>query len=77
MGCLATGIYGRRFKHPLLRKAFPLLPASLERFSLFLHLVKHAYALKGDLVWPRGGSMTVARKMAACHTVLMPVVLGT
>lgn len=64
------GSFGRRFKHPLLRKAFPLMHTSLENFPVFLHQVKHAYALKGDLGWPRGGSVTVARNMAERYSQL-------
>lgn len=58
------GSFGKRFKHPFLQKSFPLMHTSLEGFPLFLHQVKHAYALKGDLGWPRGGSITVANNMA-------------
>jgi phytoene dehydrogenase-like protein len=66
----SLGTFGERFKHPLLRRAFPLLHASLEQFPLFMHLVKHAYALKGDLAWPRGGSSTVAENMTARYLEL-------
>lgn len=64
------GTFGRRFQHPFLRKAFPLMHASLEQFPLFMHLVKHAYALNGDLGWPRGGSLTIAKNMAARYRQL-------
>ena len=59
------GTFANRFQHPLLQKAFPLLHSSIPEFPLFLHLTKHAYTLKGDLGWPRGGSLTIAKNMAA------------
>lgn len=64
------GTFGSRFQHPALRQAFPLLHSSIPGFPLFVHQVKHAYALKGDLAWPRGGSMTIARNMAECYQQL-------
>jgi phytoene dehydrogenase-like protein len=57
--------FGARFKHPLLRRAFPLLHSSVPQVPLFMHLVKHSSTLSGDLAWPRGGSLTIARNMAA------------
>jgi len=65
---LAT--FGARFQHPLLQKAFPLLHSSVPEFPFFLHLIKHAYALKGDRGWPRGGSLPMAKAMAARYTQL-------
>ncbi|MBN1259108.1 MAG: NAD(P)/FAD-dependent oxidoreductase [Anaerolineae bacterium] len=64
------GTFGERFEHPLLRQAFPLLHSSLPDFPLFMHLVKHAHTLKGDLAWPKGGSLTIAKNMAAYYSQL-------
>lgn len=66
----SLGSFGAKFKDPFLRQAFPLLHTSLEQFPLFMHLVKHGYALQGDLGWPRGGSKTVAENMAARYQEL-------
>jgi phytoene dehydrogenase-like protein len=63
------GTFAKRFKHPLLRKTFPLLHYSVPDFPLFLHLSKHAFG-KGDIAWPRGGSFTVAKNMAARYMQL-------
>lgn len=64
------GTFGERFRNPVLRQAFPLLHSSLPGFPLFLHLSKHAYTLKGDWAWPKGGSLTVALNMAARYKEL-------
>ena len=64
------GTFGERFQNPRLRQAFPLLHSSLPGFPLFLHLSKHAYTLKGDLAWPKGGSLTIAKNMAANYEQL-------
>ena len=62
--------FAKRFKHPLLQKVFPLLHHSVPDIPLFLHLAKHAGAAKGDKAWPRGGSLTVAKNMAARYSQL-------
>jgi phytoene dehydrogenase-like protein len=62
--------FAMRFNHPLLRKVFPLLHHSAPDVPLFLHLAKHAAAAKGDKAWPRGGSLTVAKNMAARYLQL-------
>ena len=62
--------FARRFKNPLLRKVFPLLHYSVSDFALFMHLAKHATIVKGGISWPRGGSLTVARSMAARYVQL-------
>ena len=56
--------FATRFKHPLLRKAIPLLHYSAPNIPLFLHLVKHSDAAKGGSAWPKGGSLTLAKNMA-------------
>ncbi len=52
--------FGRRFKDPFLRRAFPLLVYSMPKAPLFLHLVRHAYALNDALQWPVGGALRFA-----------------
>jgi phytoene dehydrogenase-like protein len=64
------GKFALRFKHPQLRQAFALLHSSVPGFPLFLHLAKHATLLQGDLAWPRGGALTIARNMAARYQQL-------
>lgn len=64
------GNFARRFKHPKLQQAFALLHSSVPGFPLFLHLAKHATTLQGDLAWPRGGALTIARNMAARYQQL-------
>lgn len=59
----SLGTFGKRFSNEHLKKSLPLLHSSLPDFPLFLHLVKHAYMLKGDLAWPKGGAITVAKNM--------------
>jgi phytoene dehydrogenase-like protein len=64
------GTFGNRFQHPYLQKAFPLLHSSVPEFPLFLHLLKHVDGLNGGRVWPRGGSLKVAKSMAARYAQL-------
>ena len=64
------GDFARRFEHPGLRQAFALLHSSVPQFPLFLHLAKHATVLQGDLAWPRGGSITIARNMVTRYKQL-------
>ncbi len=59
------GGFAKRFKNPLLRKAFPLLHSSLPEFPLFGYLAEHANSIKGDVGWPRGGGLTISKNMAA------------
>ena len=62
--------FAGRFKDPMLRKVFPLLHHSAPDVPLFLHLAKHAAAADGYRAWPRGGSLTVAKNMAARYLQL-------
>ncbi|MGB7539251.1 MAG: FAD-dependent oxidoreductase, partial [Anaerolineales bacterium] len=64
------GTFAKRFKHPLLRKAFPLLNYSQPDVPLFFYLAKHISGAIGDMAWPRGGSLTLARNMAARYLQL-------
>jgi phytoene dehydrogenase-like protein len=66
----SLGTFGKRFQHPCLRKVFPLLHSSAAGFPLSLHLLKHVDGLDGGRVWPRGGSLTVAKNMAARYAQL-------
>jgi phytoene dehydrogenase-like protein len=62
--------FGQRFQHPLLRKAFPLLNYAQPETPLFFYLAKHVGGAKGDVAWPRGGSLTLAKNMAARYEQL-------
>jgi phytoene dehydrogenase-like protein len=64
------GTFGARFKHPYLQKAFPQLHSSAPGIPLFIHLLKHVDGFNGGYVWPRGGSLTVAKNMAARYVQL-------
>jgi len=52
--------FGRRFSYPFLKRAFPLLVYSLPQIPLFIHLVRHAYAVNGSVQWPVGGALRFA-----------------
>jgi phytoene dehydrogenase-like protein len=52
--------FGRRFSDPFLRKAFPLLVYSNSKLPLFIHLLRHAYAVYDALQWPVGGALRFA-----------------
>jgi phytoene dehydrogenase-like protein len=52
--------FGRRFKDPFLKRAFPLLIYSIPGISLFVHLLRHAYGINGSLQWPVGGALRFA-----------------
>jgi len=64
------GTYAKRFNHPILQKAIPLLRYSAPEIPLFAYLAEHSNAVKGDTGWPRGGSIIVARNMAARYLQL-------
>lgn len=49
------------FKSPFLQRAFPLLVYSTPEAPVFLHMVRHASGVRGDLAWPLGGSSQFAR----------------
>ena len=55
--------FAGRFSDPFLQRAFPLLEYSFPDAPFFLHLVKHAYACRGDIAWPVGGSLQFARSI--------------
>jgi phytoene dehydrogenase-like protein len=55
--------FAERFSDPFLRRAFPLLVYSAPDTPMFLHLVRHALAVKGALQWPVGGAREFARSM--------------
>lgn len=59
------GSFGKRFKHPLLKKAIPLVRNSLPDIPLFAYLAEHTSAANGDILWPKGGSSTITRNMAS------------
>ncbi len=52
--------FGRRFSDPFLRRAFPILVYSNPKLPLFIHLVRHAYAVYDSLQWPVGGALRFA-----------------
>ena len=52
--------FGRRFKDPFLRRAFPLLIYSAPSIPLFIHLVRHAYGIDDIIQWPVGGALRFA-----------------
>jgi phytoene dehydrogenase-like protein len=64
------GTFGNRFTHPYLQKAFPLLHSSVPGIPLFMHLLKHVDGFNDGHVWPRGGSLTVSKNMAAHYVQL-------
>ena len=64
------GTFAERFKHPFLRKAFPLIRHSVPDVPLFGYLAEHANFTYGDSGWPRGGGMTLSRNMAARYLQL-------
>lgn len=64
------GSFAKRFKHPYLRKTFPLLRNSLPGIPLFGYLAEHANSINGDIGWPRGGCITLAQNMAAHYLKL-------
>ena len=64
------GSFAKRFKHPVLQKAFPLLHYSCPEFPLFGQLCKEANIAKGGIAWPRGGSLTVSGNLAARYIEL-------
>lgn len=54
---------GERFSNGFLRKAFPLLEYSNPDVPALLHMIKHAYGLKGALAWPVGGAFDFAESI--------------
>jgi phytoene dehydrogenase-like protein len=52
--------FGRRFKDPFLRRAFPLLIYSAPSLPLFLHLLRHVYGAADIIQWPLGGALRFA-----------------
>ena len=62
--------FGQRFKHPLLRKAFPLLRYAEPAVPLFGYLAEHSAYIYGDIGWPRGGGLAFARNIAARYIEL-------
>lgn len=51
--------FADRFSDPFLKKAFPLLVYSLPDMPVFMHLVRHACGINGDIAWPQGASRTL------------------
>jgi len=64
------GTFGKRFKHPLLRKAFPLLRYGKPAFPLFGYLAEHSAYIYGEIGWPRGGGLAFAGNIAARYIEL-------
>ena len=52
--------FGRRFKDPFLRRAFPLLVYSAPAVPLFIHLARHGYGADDIVQWPVGGALRFA-----------------
>ncbi len=61
---------GARFRDPLLRDGLALAEYSMPSNPAFLHLVKHAYGMTGDIAWPVGGAAALARSMADRYAAL-------
>lgn len=49
--------FAGRFSDPFLKRAFPLLVYSSPDVPMFLHLMRHACGVKGDIAWPVGASL--------------------
>jgi phytoene dehydrogenase-like protein len=64
------GSFAKRFKHPYLRKAFPLIRYSMPEIPLFPYLIEHASFITGVSGWPRGGGVTITKNMAAHYLKL-------
>jgi phytoene dehydrogenase-like protein len=64
------GSFAKRFQHPLLRKAFPLIRYSVPDVPLFGYLAEHASYIYGDTGWPRGGGLPFSGSIAACYLKL-------
>ncbi len=64
------GIFAKRFKHPYLRKAFPLIRNSIPEIPLFAYNVEHANYIIGDSGWPRGGGITLAQNITEAYLKL-------
>jgi phytoene dehydrogenase-like protein len=64
------GSFAKRFKHPLLGKAFALLRNSMPDIPLFAYLAEHTVYINGDGGWPRGGGLTLSKNMAARYSKL-------
>jgi phytoene dehydrogenase-like protein len=62
--------YGRRFRDPLLRQAFPLLEHSNSHTPVAVHLEKKALGSTGGIAWPVGGSAAFAASIAKHYTGL-------
>ncbi len=62
--------FARRFKHPFLRKAFPLIRNSIPDIPLFAYLAEHASSVNDDLGWPKGGGYTLSENMASRYRQL-------
>jgi phytoene dehydrogenase-like protein len=63
IGCLTLEQYARRFRDPVLRKAFPRIIYDWPQQSMFMALYFLAGLDKGDLGWPIGGSGAFARSI--------------
>ena len=64
------GSFAEKFKHPYLRRAFPLIRHSVPEIPLLAYLAEHTCYTNGDAGWPRGGGTTLARNMAARYLEL-------
>lgn len=64
------GAFGKRFKNPLLRKAFPLLRYAEPAIPLFGYLAEHSAYIYGEMGWPKGGGLVFSRNIAARYTEL-------
>jgi phytoene dehydrogenase-like protein len=64
------GSFAEQFRHPLLRKAMPLVRYSAPDVPLFAYLAEHSSAIYGDTGWPRGGGLTLSKNMAERYAQL-------
>lgn len=62
--------FAKKFKNPLLQKAFPLLEYSFTDIPFAIHLIKKSVGAKGEIVWPKGGSIAMVKAIAKKYTDL-------
>ncbi|MBN1153690.1 NAD(P)/FAD-dependent oxidoreductase [candidate division KSB1 bacterium] len=55
--------YAQRFSDPFLKRAFSLLIYANPDGPFFFHLMRHAGGLSGDIQWPVGGAIEVAKSI--------------
>lgn len=64
------GSFAPKYKHPFLRKAFPLIRHSVPDIPLFAYLAEHSSCVDGDTGWPKGGGLALSKNMATRYKEL-------